>query len=116
MATASQSQKPSPERIFGVLNAFQSSAALKTAIELDVFTVIADGAHRAEPPPTTATSYLRIIVARTPNIPGLKRPPTFGARQIADKFRRERLVLQLSWEAKACGRYTEEHCCSCRRA
>src|SRR5258708_34701464 len=48
MATASQSQKPSPERIFGVLNAFQSSAALKTAIELDVFTVIADGAHRAD--------------------------------------------------------------------
>ena len=48
MATASRSQKPSPERIFGVLNAFQSSAALKTAIELDVFTVIADGAHRAD--------------------------------------------------------------------
>ena len=46
MATASE--KPSPERIFGVLNAFQSSAALKTAIELGVFTAIADGADRAD--------------------------------------------------------------------
>src|SRR5213594_4389148 len=48
MATVSQSKKPSPERIFGVLNAFQSSAALKTAIELDVFTAIADGVDRAD--------------------------------------------------------------------
>jgi 2-polyprenyl-3-methyl-5-hydroxy-6-metoxy-1,4-benzoquinol methylase len=47
MATPSQSQRPSPERIFGVLNAFHSSAALKTAIELDIFTVIAEGADRA---------------------------------------------------------------------
>jgi 2-polyprenyl-3-methyl-5-hydroxy-6-metoxy-1,4-benzoquinol methylase len=47
MATVSPSQKPSPERIFGVLNSFQSSAALKTAIELDIFTAIADGADRA---------------------------------------------------------------------
>jgi 2-polyprenyl-3-methyl-5-hydroxy-6-metoxy-1,4-benzoquinol methylase len=47
MATASPSQKPSPERIFGALNAFQETAALKTAIELDVFTAIAAGADRA---------------------------------------------------------------------
>ena len=47
MATALQSPKPSPERIFGVLNAFQSSAALKTAIELGIFTAIAEGADRA---------------------------------------------------------------------
>jgi 2-polyprenyl-3-methyl-5-hydroxy-6-metoxy-1,4-benzoquinol methylase len=47
LATASPSPKPSPERIFGALNAFQSSAALKTAIELDIFTVIAEGADRA---------------------------------------------------------------------
>ena len=47
MATATQSQKPSPERIFAVLNAFQTSAALKTAIELNVFTTIAEGADRA---------------------------------------------------------------------
>ena len=47
MATPSQSARPSPERIFGVLNAFQGSAALKTAIELGIFTAIADGADRA---------------------------------------------------------------------
>ncbi len=47
MATPSQSQRPSPERVFGVLNAFHSSAALKTAIELGIFTTIAEGADRA---------------------------------------------------------------------
>jgi 2-polyprenyl-3-methyl-5-hydroxy-6-metoxy-1,4-benzoquinol methylase len=47
MATPSQSARPSPERIFGVLNAFQSSAALKTAIELGIFTAIAEGVDRA---------------------------------------------------------------------
>jgi cyclopropane fatty-acyl-phospholipid synthase-like methyltransferase len=46
MATPSPSQRPSPEHIFGVLTAFQSSAALKAAIELDIFTAIADGADR----------------------------------------------------------------------
>ncbi len=46
MATPSQSQRPSPERIFGVLTAFQNSAALKAAIELNVFTMIAEGADR----------------------------------------------------------------------
>jgi 2-polyprenyl-3-methyl-5-hydroxy-6-metoxy-1,4-benzoquinol methylase len=47
MASASPSQGPSPEHIFEVLTAFQNSAALKTAIELDVFTAIAEGAGRA---------------------------------------------------------------------
>jgi len=46
MATPSQSQRPSPEHIFSVLTAFQNSAALKAAIELDIFTAIADGANR----------------------------------------------------------------------
>lgn len=46
MATPTHFQKPSPERIFGALNAFQGTAALKTAIELDIFTAIADGADR----------------------------------------------------------------------
>src|SRR5229473_6125344 len=46
MATPSQSQRPSPEHIFGVLTAFQNSAALKAAIELNVFTMIAEGADR----------------------------------------------------------------------
>jgi len=47
MATPSQFQRPSPEHIFGVLNAFQTTAALKTAIELGIFTTIAEGADRA---------------------------------------------------------------------
>jgi 2-polyprenyl-3-methyl-5-hydroxy-6-metoxy-1,4-benzoquinol methylase len=45
MATASQSAKPTPERIFNTLSAFQQTAALKTAIELDVFTKIGEGAN-----------------------------------------------------------------------
>lgn len=47
MATASQGPRPTPERIFNTLNAFQSTAALKTAIELDIFTAIGDGANQA---------------------------------------------------------------------
>ena len=34
---------PSPERIFATFNAYQQSAALKAAIELDVFTAIGEG-------------------------------------------------------------------------
>lgn len=37
------SLQPTPERIFDITNAFQQSAALKAAIELDVFTAIAEG-------------------------------------------------------------------------
>jgi len=36
-----------PERIFNSLNAYQETAALKTAIELDVFTAIAEGSDDA---------------------------------------------------------------------
>jgi 2-polyprenyl-3-methyl-5-hydroxy-6-metoxy-1,4-benzoquinol methylase len=35
--------RSTPERIFNSLNAYQETAALKTAIELDVFTAIGDG-------------------------------------------------------------------------
>jgi 2-polyprenyl-3-methyl-5-hydroxy-6-metoxy-1,4-benzoquinol methylase len=47
MATAPLTGKPTPERIFNTLNAFQSTAALKTAFELDLFTAIAEGADQA---------------------------------------------------------------------
>jgi precorrin-6B methylase 2 len=47
MATAPLTTKPTPERIFNTLNAFQSTAALKTAFELDLFTAIAEGADQA---------------------------------------------------------------------
>ena len=38
----------SPQLIFDTLNAFQRSAALKTAIELDLFTAIATGHDEAK--------------------------------------------------------------------
>ena len=47
MATSTATSRPSPEHIFNTLNAFQQSAALKTAIELDIFTAIADGTNTA---------------------------------------------------------------------
>ncbi|HXN50431.1 MAG TPA: methyltransferase, partial [Candidatus Acidoferrum sp.] len=45
MATTSTAGRPTPERIFNTLNAYQQTAALKTAIELDVFTAIGAGAN-----------------------------------------------------------------------
>jgi precorrin-6B methylase 2 len=47
MATASTAGRPTPERIFNALNAYQQTAALRTAIELDVFTAIGAGANSA---------------------------------------------------------------------
>jgi SAM-dependent methyltransferase len=44
MATGTPAKKPTPEHIFNTLSAFQQTAALKTAIELDVFTKIGEGA------------------------------------------------------------------------
>ena len=45
MATPSTLNRPTPERIFTLMNAFQHTAALKTGIELDVFTAIGEGAN-----------------------------------------------------------------------
>ncbi len=47
MATPIATNRPSPEHIFNTLNAFAQSAALKAAIDLDIFTAIADGANTA---------------------------------------------------------------------
>jgi ubiquinone/menaquinone biosynthesis C-methylase UbiE len=47
MATPSQTGKPSPERIFSTLIAYQQSEALKAAINLDIFTRIGEGADEA---------------------------------------------------------------------
>lgn len=44
MATPSVNAKPSPEHIFNTMNGYQQTMALRTAVELDLFTVIADGA------------------------------------------------------------------------
>jgi predicted nicotinamide N-methyase len=45
MATPSASNRPSPERIFSLFNAFQNTAALQSGIELDVFTAIGSGSN-----------------------------------------------------------------------
>src|SRR3984893_2485050 len=47
MATPSTANRPTPERVLNALNAYQQSEALKTAIELDVFTAIGAGANTA---------------------------------------------------------------------
>lgn len=47
MTTHSQTSRPTPARIFQSLNAYQLTAALKAAIELDFFTAIAAGADTA---------------------------------------------------------------------
>jgi len=47
MATPQTGSQPNPERIFEALNAFQQSFCLKGAIDLEVFTHIANGATTA---------------------------------------------------------------------
>jgi 2-polyprenyl-3-methyl-5-hydroxy-6-metoxy-1,4-benzoquinol methylase len=44
MATPSSTNRPTPEHIFNTLNAYQQTFALRAAIELDIFSAIADGA------------------------------------------------------------------------
>lgn len=46
--TASQQQKPTPERFFNAVNAHQQTEAIKSAIELEFFTAIAEGHNTAE--------------------------------------------------------------------
>ena len=48
MATAAEAHQPSPELIFQTLNAYQQTAALKGALEFDLFTWIGEGANTAE--------------------------------------------------------------------
>src|SRR2546427_5131158 len=45
MPVPGSAQQPSPERFFEVMNAYQQTAALKAAIELDLFTAIGEGAE-----------------------------------------------------------------------
>jgi SAM-dependent methyltransferase len=47
MATTPQTHQPSPELIFDTLNAYQRTAALRGAIELDLFTAIGEGVATA---------------------------------------------------------------------
>ena len=48
MAQVAETHQPSPELFFETMNAYQRTAALKAAIELDLFTAIGEGAHTAE--------------------------------------------------------------------
>lgn len=48
MAASTPGSKPNPERIFNTMIAFQETEALKAAIELDIFTAIAEGTNTAE--------------------------------------------------------------------
>jgi len=43
MATIFQQQSPTPERIFNAINAYEQTEAMKSAIELEIFTAIAEG-------------------------------------------------------------------------
>jgi SAM-dependent methyltransferase len=43
MATAMPPQQPTPERFFNAMNGHQQTEALKTAVDLEVFTAIAEG-------------------------------------------------------------------------
>jgi 2-polyprenyl-3-methyl-5-hydroxy-6-metoxy-1,4-benzoquinol methylase len=45
--TSGAGTRPTPERIFNTLNAYEQTAVLKTAIELDVFTAIGEGVNTA---------------------------------------------------------------------
>ena len=47
MMTTATGAAPTPEHLFNALNAHQLTAALKTAIELDIFTKIGEGANEA---------------------------------------------------------------------
>ena len=48
MATAAGGKQPSPELIFETLNAYQRTAALKGALEFDLFTSIGEGTNTAQ--------------------------------------------------------------------
>jgi ubiquinone/menaquinone biosynthesis C-methylase UbiE len=48
MTTQNQASAPTPELFFQTANAYQQSQALKAAIELDVFTAIAEGEETAQ--------------------------------------------------------------------
>jgi ubiquinone/menaquinone biosynthesis C-methylase UbiE len=47
MAQVTETHQPSPALFFETMNAYQRTAALKAAIELDLFTAIGEGAHTA---------------------------------------------------------------------
>jgi 2-polyprenyl-3-methyl-5-hydroxy-6-metoxy-1,4-benzoquinol methylase len=59
MSTPSSAHPPNPGIIFETLNAYQKSAALKAAIELDLFTEIAQGSHTVQTIATAISASTR---------------------------------------------------------
>ena len=47
MATITQHQQPTPERFFNAVNAYEQTEAMKAALELEIFTAIAEGNNTA---------------------------------------------------------------------
>jgi 2-polyprenyl-3-methyl-5-hydroxy-6-metoxy-1,4-benzoquinol methylase len=43
MATTAPHEQPTPERFFNAINAYEQTEAMKTAVELEIFTAIAEG-------------------------------------------------------------------------
>jgi ubiquinone/menaquinone biosynthesis C-methylase UbiE len=82
MATPTANSRPTPERIFTVMSAFQQSAILKAAIDLNVFTAIGEGAN------TTAALAQKISAAER------------GVRILCDN------LTILGFLSKDSGRYT----------
>src|SRR6266550_242107 len=81
MAASTAKSKPSPERIFNTMVAFQETEALKAAIELDIFTAIAEGANTAESlAGKTGTSERGMRILHGERIPDKNKQPVFAHR------------------------------------
>jgi hypothetical protein len=46
MVSTAQHRPPTPERFFNAINAYQQTEAMRAAVELEVFTAIAEGSVR----------------------------------------------------------------------
>jgi hypothetical protein len=46
VTTPALQQQPTPERFFNAINAYELTEAIKTAVELEIFTAIAEGNTR----------------------------------------------------------------------
>jgi hypothetical protein len=61
MAGTASHQRPTPERFFNAINAYEQTGAKKTAVELEIFTAIAEGNT------TAATGTIRSSIGHTLN-------------------------------------------------
>ena len=48
MAATTPHQQPTPERFFNTINAYEQTEAMRAAVELELFTAIAEGNQTAE--------------------------------------------------------------------